>query len=123
MDKIVTFDPARSMINIDRDFTISTSEIKPGPPESFGGLNIGIATLEQDPPHAGEVHLDGDELLYIISGSVRITSDSNPGQSLELGAGDACIIEKGEWHKLHILEKTQLMHITPGPNNNHREIG
>ena len=69
------------------------------------------------------MHLDGDEVLYIISGSVRISSDSNPGQSLELSAGDACIIEKGEWHKLHILEKTQLMHITPGPNNNHREIG
>ena len=120
MNKVTTFDPFRFMINIDRDFVITTSAIKPGPPESFDGLNIGMATLEQDPPHAGEVHLDGDELLYIISGSVRITSDSNPGQSLELGSGDACIIEKGEWHKVYILEKTQLIHITPGPNNDHR---
>lgn len=120
MNKITTFDPSRFMINIDRDFAISTSEIKPGPPESFDGLNIGMATLDKDPPHSGEVHLDGDELLYIIYGSVRITSDSNPGQALELGAGDACIIAKGEWHKVYILEKTQLMHITPGPNNDHR---
>lgn len=63
MNKIKPFDASRFMINIDRDFAIATSEIKPGPPESFDGLNIGIATLENDPPHAGEVHLDGDELL------------------------------------------------------------
>ena len=120
MNKITIFDPSSFMVNIDRDLAYSIAEIKPGPPTSFAGLNIGVATLEHDPPHAGEVHLDGDELLYIISGSVRITSDSNPGQSLELGTGDACIIEKGEWHKVHILEKTKLIHITPGSNNEHR---
>lgn len=120
MNRIISFDPSRLMINVNREFVISTTEMKPGPPPSFDGLNIGIATLEHDPPHAGEVHLDGDELLYIISGAVRITSDSNPGQSLELSTGDACIIEKGEWHKVYILEKTQLIHITPGSNNDHR---
>ena len=120
MNRINPVDLSRFMINIDHGFNISTVAIRPGPPESSDGLNIGVATLENDPPHAGEVHLDGDEFLYIISGRVRITSDSNPGQTLELGAGDACIIEKGEWHKVYVLEKTQLIHITPGPNNEHR---
>jgi len=108
------------MVNVDRNLAVSISEIKPGPPQAFDGLNIGMAILELDPPHNGEVHLDGDELLFIISGSVNITSDSNPGEVLELVAEDACIIEKGEWHKVRIREKTHLLHITPGQNNDHR---
>jgi len=120
MNKIIPVDTTKFMINIDRDFSITTSEIKPGPPETFDGLNVGVATLSSDPPHNGEIHLDGDELLFVISGSVRVTGDTNPDRSLELGAGDTCIIKKGEWHKVHILEKTRLIHITPGPNNNHR---
>ena len=108
------------MLNISRDFAATVSEMKPGPPESYDGLNVGLATMDRDPPHNGEVHLDGDEFLYVISGSVRVTSDSNPGDSLELGPGGACIVGKGEWHKVHILEKTQLMYITPGPHNDHR---
>ncbi len=27
-----------------------------------------------------------------------------------------------EWHKVHVLEKTQLLHITPGPNGDHRPL-
>ena len=120
MKNIIPIDTSKFMINIRRDFSISTSEVKPGPPETFDGLNVGIATMDRDPPHNAEIHLDGDELLYVISGSVRIASDSNPGESLELGPGGACIIGKGEWHKVYLLEKTQLLHITPGPHNEHR---
>lgn len=120
MKKIIPVDTSKFMVNIARDYSISTSEIRPGPPETFDGLNVGVATLDRDPPHNGEIHLDGDELLYVISGSVSVTSDSNPGGFMELGAGDGCIIQKGEWHKVHILEKTTLIHITPGPNNKHR---
>lgn len=122
MKKIIPVDTSKFMINITREFSISKAEIKPGPPEKFDGLNVGIATLVTDPPHAGEIHLDGDELVYVITGAVSITSDSNPGKSLELGSGDACIIQKGEWHKVHIVEKTQLIYITPGTNNKHRNI-
>ena len=120
MKKILPVDTSKFMVNITRDFSINQSEIKPGPPETFEGLNVGVAILASDPPHNGEIHLDGDEFLYVISGSVKVTSDSNPGEFLALGTGDACVIQKGEWHKVHVLEETHLIHITPGPNNSHR---
>ena len=120
MNRIFPVDTSKFMINIGHDFSITTSEIKPGPPETFDGLNVGVVTLAGDPPHNGEVHLDGDELLYVISGSVRVTGDSNPDRFLELIAGDTCVIKKGEWHKVRVLEETRLIYITPGPNNDHR---
>ena len=120
MKKILLVDTSKYTINIASNFSISQSEIRPGPPETFDGLNVGVATLSSDPPHNGEVHLDGDEFLYVISGAIEVTSDSNPGRHMKFGAGDACVIQKGEWHKVHVLEETRLIYITPGPNNSHR---
>ena len=99
MNKITPVDVSRFSFRISRDLSVSTAETKPGPPERIDGMTAGIVTMERDAPHGGEVHPDGDEILYVISGAVRVTSDSNPGESLQLGPGDACIVEKGEWHK------------------------
>ena len=120
MKKIIPVDASRFSFNISRDLSISASEMKPGPPERIDGMTAAIVTMEGDAPHGGEVHPDGDEILYVISGALSVTSDSNPGQSLRLGPGDACIVERGEWHKVHVLEKTRLLHVTPGPNGDHR---
>lgn len=120
MTKILPIDASRFCFNISRDLTITPAERKPGPPERIDGMTVGIVTMERDAPHGGEVHPDGDEILYLISGALSVTSDSNPGQSLRLEPGDACIVEKGEWHQVHVLEKARLLHITPGPNGDHR---
>ena len=45
-----------------------------------------------DAPHGGEVHPDGDEILLVISGKLRISCDSFPGQDTILTAGQACIV-------------------------------
>ena len=94
----------------------------PGPPERIDGMTVGIVTMTEDAPHGGEVHPDGDEFLYIVSGRVRITVESDPDAELVLGPGGACIVPKGEWHKVSVLEKTQLIYITPGPNGDHRPL-
>lgn len=120
MMKIIPIDTSRFSFNISRDLSVTPAERKPGPPERIDGMTAGIVTMERDAPHGGEVHPDGDEILYVISGALSVTSDSNPGQSLRLEPGDACIVEKGEWHQVHVLEKAQLLHITPGPNGDHR---
>jgi mannose-6-phosphate isomerase-like protein (cupin superfamily) len=83
----------------------------------------GIADIGRDPPHGGELHPDGDELIYVISGKVRVVGESAPHESCELGPGGACIVSKGEWHCVRILEPTRLLHITPGPQGDHRPIG
>jgi len=51
-----------------------------------------------------------------------VIGESDPNASIELHAGQACVVPKGEWHRVHVLEKTQLVHITPGPNGDHRPL-
>jgi quercetin dioxygenase-like cupin family protein len=79
--------------------------------------------MTEDAPHGGEIHPDGDEILYVISGRLSVRTESDPDEELVLSAGQACIVPMGEWHKVSILEETQLIHITPGPNGDHRPVG
>jgi quercetin dioxygenase-like cupin family protein len=120
MKKVTAVDVSKFSFLIDSSLSVTPVEQKEGPPDRLDGMTVGIVTMEHDAPHGGEVHPDGDEILYVISGAVSITSDSNPGEDLALGPGDACIVAKGEWHRVHILEKTQLLHLTPGPGGDHR---
>ncbi|MEM7283260.1 MAG: cupin domain-containing protein [Pseudomonadota bacterium] len=121
MSKIIAVDPAKYGFSINRDLSVSQMEFKPGPPETVDGVSVGFVTMTESPPHGGERHPDGDEILYVISGKVKIIGDSSP--AIELGRGDACIVEKGEWHRVEVLEETQLIYITPGPNSDYRPMG
>ena len=85
-------------------------------------MTLEILTMTHDAPHRGEVHPDGDEVLVVISGKLRVTGESEPDAPIELGPGDACIVPKGEWHRVHVLEKTQFIHVTPGPHGEHRPL-
>ena len=122
MRQIVSIDASRHLFDIHRDFSVTTREHRPGPPRRIDGMTVGIVTIVDDAPHKGEIHPDGDEILYVVSGRLRVTGESNPNAPLELRAGEACIVPKGEWHRVHVLEKTQLIHITPGPNGDHRPL-
>ncbi len=122
MNKIVSVDAQNSSFLISRDLTVTSRENCYGPPERIDGMTVGIVTMENDAPHGGEVHPDGDEIIYVISGKLKVVADSSPYEPLYLNVGDACIIRKGEWHNVHVLEKTQLMHITPGPGGDHRPL-
>ena len=120
MPKVISVDPSSYLFDINRNLEVSIRKSKPGPPERIDGMTIGIVTIEQNAPHGGEMHPDGDEILYVISGKLKIFSDSS--EPLILGPGNACIVEKGEWHRVELLEKAQLVHITPGPNGDHRPL-
>ena len=120
MKKITPIDASQFCFNIDRDLSVSAARQEPGPPRRIDGMTVGIVTMEQDAPHGGEVHPDGDEILYVISGAVSVIGDSNPDEPLHLGPGDACIVGRGEWHQVRVLEPVQLLHITPGPGGDHR---
>lgn len=121
MKTVIPVDVSKFSFDIKHDLSVSARECKPGPPARIDGMTVGIVTMEHDAPHGGEVHPDGDEILYVIFGKLRVTSDSS-ADPLDLGPGDACIVKKGEWHKVQVLEKTQLLHVTPGPNGDHRPM-
>ena len=121
MRTIKPVDPARFAFHLPPDRSIRPAEHKPGPPERIDGLSVGIVHMTRNPPHGGEMHPDGDELLYVISGRANVIGDSDPCP-LPLAPGDACIVPKGEWHRVEVLEPTTLLHITPGPGHEHRPV-
>jgi len=123
MSKITPVDAQTHMFAIHRDLSVSAEEHRPGPPERIDGVSVGIITMHESAPHGGEVHPDGDEVLYVISGKLLVTGESEPDKPLELTSGQACIVTAGEWHKVDVLETTQLIYFTPGPNGNHRPLG
>lgn len=115
-------DPSTRFFLIDQLLNISSHEHTPGPPQRLDGMTVGIIDMTENAPHNGELHPDGDELVYVISGAIRVTFESTPGEHTDLHAGDATIVPKGEWHQISLLEPSRLLHITPGPNGDHRPL-
>ena len=122
MTKIVPVDVTRFSLDLHRDLSVSLRARKPGPPERIDGATIGFVSVIGDAPHGGEVHPDGDEILYVISRKLRVIGESDPNAAIELGTGDACIVRKGEWHRVSMIEPAQLIHITPGPRGDYRPL-
>jgi len=122
MPRLIPVDASECSLDIHRDLSIASRRREPVPPERIDGMTVGILTLTEDAPHDGEMHPDGDEILHVISGRIRVTCDSAPGEELVLGPGDTCIVLHGEWHQVMLIEETRLLHITPGPNGDHRPL-
>ncbi len=93
------------------------------PPQRIDGFTIGAPMFTGDAPHGGEVHPDGDELLYLISGAIIVRLELAGGdRTVDLAAGEALVVPKGTWHRIHLREPGRLIHITPGPNGDHRPL-
>jgi mannose-6-phosphate isomerase-like protein (cupin superfamily) len=93
------------------------------PPQRIDGLTVGAPMLTEDAPHAGEVHPDGDELLYMVSGRISVRLELPEGdRTVDVGAGEALVVPQGIWHLVTLREPGTLVHITPGPNGDHRPL-
>ena len=121
MGAIERIDTKRQSVLISRDLKMTPVFNAEGPPPRADGFTVGIAEMTRRPPHDGEMHPDGDELVVLLSGRARLKIDSAP-EALELKPGDACIIPKGEWHRFDFSEPVRLIYITPGPNGEHRPL-
>ena len=120
MTMIDRIDVSDAVLDIWRDLSITARKRKPGPPERIDGMTVGVVTINPgQSPHNGEMHPDGDEILYVVSGTLQLTYDS-ASKPMELATGEACIVRKGEWHKVDCTEQTTFIHITPGPNGEAR---
>jgi mannose-6-phosphate isomerase-like protein (cupin superfamily) len=94
-----------------------------GPPARIDGYTVGAPLLVSEPPHAGEMHPDADELLYLVSGRVRVRLELQDGnREIHLGQDQALIVPRGVWHKIFIEEPGRLVHVTPGPGGEHRPL-
>jgi mannose-6-phosphate isomerase-like protein (cupin superfamily) len=98
------------------------------PPVRVDGFTVGAPFLTGDAPHRGELHPDGDELLYLISGSVDVILDDGDLENVgtetttTLEPGQAFVVPKGVWHRVHVREPSHFVHITPGPGSDHRPL-
>ena len=79
------------------------------------GRLAGEARMTKNPPHAGEMHPDGDELLYLVEGAVEIVLDEETGERcLSLQPGQAFVVPCGVWHRVIVKEPCCLLYFTPG---------
>ena len=76
--------------------------------------------MSENSPHNGERHPDGDEILYLISGKVRVVFVDGDADDIDVSPGDGLVVPKGTWHRVDILEPSQIVYLTPGPNNQFR---
>jgi mannose-6-phosphate isomerase-like protein (cupin superfamily) len=121
----VPFDPSQQTVGIGRD-TNDARFVKPnpgGPPRRIDGYSVGAPMITRDPPHNGEMHPDGDELLYVVSGRFAVTLELDAEhRDVELREGDALVVPRGVWHLVRMQEPGRLVHVTPGPHGEHRPL-
>ena len=118
---------AGNVADIRPDGSVTIRSAPPGPPRRIDGYTFGVAASIAGPgPHRGEVHPDGDELLYVVSGRMELILDEGDQHAVGietkvlLRAGEAYVVPRGVWHRVEALEPSHLIHVTPGPNGSYR---
>ena len=109
-------------IGLSRDLSAFKVKEQADPPIPVDGMTFGITSMSENSPHAGEMHPDGDEVLYLISGRANVVLLDNPQADVEMRPGDGLVVPKGRWHRVDILEPCQIVYLTPGPNNAFRPL-
>ena len=122
MSGAIVFDPNEKVVGLDSSFNATLLDEQPDPPIPFEGTMFGVARMSQNSPHDGERHPDGDELLYLVSGRVRVVFVDSDAPDIDVKPGDGLIVPKGVWHRVDILEPSEIVYVTPGPNNEFRPL-
>ena len=123
MNQPKRFDGSHETIGLRRDLIASVVAAQADPRVPIDGVMIGIAEMSENSPHGGEMHPDGDEVLYLISGRVHVVFEDDQFENVDMQPGDGLIVPKGVWHRVDILEPSKIMYATPGPGGEYRPIG
>jgi mannose-6-phosphate isomerase-like protein (cupin superfamily) len=79
------------------------------------GVLCGECTMEQSGDHGGERHLDGDEILYLVSGSIRVVlMDGADTIEAPVHAGEAILVPCKVWHRIIVDEPAKFLFIGGG---------
>ena len=117
MTEPARFDPATHTVGLTRDLRATLGSARPDQPVPVDGVTIGVATMSQNAPHGGEMHPDGDEVLLLIRGRVRVILETSPVQELEMEEGSGLVVPRGVWHRVDVLEPCQVAYVTRGPRH------
>jgi quercetin dioxygenase-like cupin family protein len=79
------------------------------------GVLCGECTMDRSGDHDGERHLDGDEVLYLISGSIRVVlMDGADTIEAPVHAGEAILVPREVWHRIVVDEPAKFLFIGGG---------
>ncbi len=118
----ILFDPSTHVIGLGHDYNTTKMPERPDPPIPFEGMTFGVASMSENSPHGGEMHPDGDEVLYLISGRIRVVFLDDPLDDVDVRPGDGLVVPRGVWHRVDIIEPSEIVYLTPGPNNEFRPL-
>ena len=116
------FDASTDTVGVTRDLCAALVPMQADPTIPVDGLTIGIADMSENSPHGGEMHPDGDEVLYLISGHVNVVFEDAAFDDVDMRPGDGLVVPKGAWHRVDILEPSRIMYATPGPGGEYRPL-
>lgn len=111
------------VVRVARDGGVSFAPRPSGPPPRVDGYLLASSSLERPPPHRGERHPDGDELIWLTSGAVTVVIEAPGGDRRHsLRPGNAVIVARGLWHRIEVARPSRIVHLTPGPSGDHRPM-
>jgi mannose-6-phosphate isomerase-like protein (cupin superfamily) len=118
------FDPSETVLGLYRDGVARPLPAAPGAPQRIDGFTVGAPRMTRPAPHAGEMHPDGDELLFLVSGAVEVIflEGERGEQVVPLAPGQALVVPRGVWHRVVPKQPSQILHITPGPRGEWRPL-
>lgn len=109
----IRFD-ANDCLHLGLDLAISRGT-GAGPFHGFAGFTFTPVTMAHDAPHGGEMHPDGDEILYVVSGRISVRLALEVEQVHEVGPGQGLVVPRGIWHQVHVVSPAELITLSPGP--------
>ncbi|MNK58161.1 Cupin domain protein [compost metagenome] len=88
---------------------------------------IGVKHVTDDASVHGsywERHPRGDETLCLLEGRVVVTLEGEgvATRQIPLDAGQALVVPRGTWHRLHVDRPGRLIFITPSVGSEHRRV-
>ncbi|MFE9329534.1 cupin [Streptomyces sp. NPDC006925] len=106
-----------SMIRLGPDGDVRAGERRMSP--DIGGWTVVTLHVENDAdahPESWECHPDGEEVMCVLTGTVRVhfRSETDPRDpdgepAARLGPGTACVIPRGRWHRITVEEPSDIM--------------
>jgi len=92
-------------------------------PWRIDGYTVESSALGGPPLNICELHPDADELLYLVSGRIRVSLELADGRvEAAVGPGQSLVIPQGTWHRIIVDEPGQLINVTPGPGGQSRPV-
>ncbi|MDX1508031.1 MAG: hypothetical protein R3358_07110, partial [Woeseiaceae bacterium] len=77
LTKPTRFNAQTDTVGVNRALQAALVPMQADPPVPVDGLTIGIADMSENSPHGGEMHPDGDEVLYLVSGHVNVVFEDD----------------------------------------------